>query len=70
VRVSINLDGVTGTYARTALDATEGLTAELLETAPTSEVSEGDNNEPRSTKATGNEINGPRKKPDSKFIYL
>jgi hypothetical protein len=64
----MNLVGVTGTYARTALEATEGLTAELLETAPTPEVSEGDNNEPRSTRATDSEINGPLKKPDLKFV--
>jgi hypothetical protein len=70
VRVSINRVGVTGTYALTALEATEGLTAELLETAPTPEVSEGDNNEPRSKKATDNEIKGPLKKPNLKFVYL
>jgi hypothetical protein len=59
-----------GAYARIALEATAGPTAELLETAATPEVSEGDNNEPRSTKATDNEINGPLKKPDLKFVHL
>jgi hypothetical protein len=66
----MNRVGVTGTYALTALEATEGLTAELLGTATTSDVSEGDKNEPTSTKATENEINGPLKKPDLKFVYL
>jgi hypothetical protein len=66
----MNRVGVTGTYALTALEATEGFIWEPLETAPTSDVNDGDNNVPRTTKAAQMETNGPLKKPELKFVKL